>query len=85
MIYLDILGCFERALGTALDTTQRARVIEVMATHLGGEQRYFQSLPKLRARTALGDIGPEADHLSVREIARRTGLHVRTVQRLRQR
>ena len=85
MIYLDIVGCFERALGTALDTTQRARVIEVMATNLGGEQRYFQSLPKLRARTALDGIGSDADKLTVREIAKRTGLHVRTVQRLRQR
>jgi hypothetical protein len=85
MIYLDILTCVENALGTALAPAQRERVIEVMATHLGGEQRYFQSLPKLRARTALGDIGPEADHMTAREIARRTGLHVRTIQRLRQR
>ena len=83
MIYLDILASLEKALGTALEPEQRKRAVEVMATNMGGSMHYFQKLPKLRHRAVIEMIYGTMSGASSSEIARKTGLHVRTVQRLR--
>lgn len=81
MIYLDILTCVEKALGTALDTDQRRRAVEVMAADMGGERYYLPHLPKLHRQRMIATFGSTT--MTVAQIAGETGIPLRTVKRLR--
>lgn len=81
MIYLDILSCVEKALGTALEPTQRRAAIAVMAADLGGERYYLPHLPKLHRARKIAIYG--SGTMTVRQIAEQSGIPVRSVVRLR--
>lgn len=81
MIYLDILTCVEKALGTALDSDQRRRAVEVMAADMGGERYYLPHLPKLHRQRMIATFGSTT--MTVAQIAGETGIPLRTVKRLR--
>ena len=81
MIYIDILSCVEKALGTALDTDQRRRAVEIMAADMGGERYYLPHLPKLHRQRTIATFGSTS--MTVAQIAGETGIPVRTIKRLR--
>lgn len=81
MIYIDILASLEKALGTALDSDQRRRAVEVMAADMGGERYYLPHLPKLHRQRAVAAFGTTS--MTVAQIAGETGIPARSIKRLR--
>lgn len=82
MIYLDIVACFESALGTSLERPQRDAVIAGLAARIGGGQCYLPRLPKLIRKQQLA-AGTFAEGLSLNQVAASSGIPVRTIKRLR--
>ena len=82
MIYLDIVACFETALGTSLDRPQRDAVISGMAARIGGGQCYLPRLPKLIRQQQLA-AGTFAADMSLNQVSTASGIPVRTIKRLR--
>ena len=81
MIYIDIVQCFEAALGTSLDSNQRTRVVDTLAFRLGGGPAYLPSFPQMRRQRQLESV--DMAGLSLDQISQRTGIPVRTIKRLR--
>jgi len=82
MIYLDIVACFESALGTSLARPQRDAVIAGLAARIGGGQCYLPRLPKLIRQQQLA-AGTFAEGLSLNQVSASSGIPVRTIKRLR--
>jgi len=82
MIYLDIVACFETALGTSLARPQRDAVIAGMAARIGGGQCYLPRLPKLIRQQQLA-AGTFAEGMPLNQVSAASGIPVRTIKRLR--
>lgn len=81
MIYFDLIGDMEDALGTALSNEQRWAVAEKMSKNRGGDRYYLPHLPKLHRQRMIATFGSTT--MTVAQIAGETGIPLRTVKRLR--